>query len=93
MLAPNESYCVSSLVALREVKFVDKSISKTHAEKLLSSFVARDWLVKSRKGRYSLSTRTILELQNYLRANYEDAVHECTICMEVWASLNLHKEL
>ncbi|KAI0093959.1 Nse1 non-SMC component of SMC5-6 complex-domain-containing protein [Irpex rosettiformis] len=83
MLASNESYCVSSLVALREVKFVDKSISKTHAEKLLNSFVARGWLVRSRKGRYSLSTRTILELQTYLKANFDDSVHECTICFEM----------
>ncbi|KAI0763675.1 Nse1 non-SMC component of SMC5-6 complex-domain-containing protein [Irpex lacteus] len=83
MLAPNESYCVSSLVALREVKFVDKTISKTHAEKLLNSFVARGWLVRSKKGRYSLSTRTTLELQNYLKANFEDSVHECTICFEM----------
>ncbi|KAI0690049.1 Nse1 non-SMC component of SMC5-6 complex-domain-containing protein [Cytidiella melzeri] len=83
MLAANESYCVSSLLALREVKFVDKSISKTHAERLLTSFVARGWLAQSRKGRYSLSTRTILELQNYLKAHFEDAVHECTICMEM----------
>ena len=48
MLAPHESYCVSSLVALREVSFIQPTITKTHAEKVLTSLVARGWLVKSR---------------------------------------------
>jgi hypothetical protein len=37
----------------------------------------------SRRGRYSLSARTLLELQSYLRAEYPDEVLECTICLEV----------
>lgn len=36
-----------------------------------------------RRGRYSLSSRTLLELQTYLKANYEDDIHECTICLEL----------
>lgn len=102
MLAPNESFCVSSLAALREVTHLKTSMTKTQAETVLGSFVARGWLLKSqcvlslpviipwymliisyRKGRYSLSTRTILELQQYLRSTYPDEVIDCTICMEV----------
>ncbi|CDO71235.1 hypothetical protein BN946_scf184863.g31 [Trametes cinnabarina] len=83
MLAPNESYCVSSLAALREVNSLKSNMTKSQAEATLNSFVARGWLLKSRRGRYSLSTRTILELQTYLRNTYENEILECTICMEL----------
>ncbi|KAI0748240.1 Nse1 non-SMC component of SMC5-6 complex-domain-containing protein [Daedaleopsis nitida] len=83
MLAPNESFCVSSLAALREVNSLQSAMTKSQAETTLHSFVAKGWLVKSRRGRYSLSTRTILELQSYLRSTYESEVIECTICMEI----------
>nr|VWO98843.1 Argininosuccinate lyase (Probable argininosuccinate lyase) [Ganoderma boninense] len=82
MLAPNEAFCVSSLAALREVNSLKSSMTKTVAEATLNSFVAKGWLMKSRRGRYSLSTRTVLELQTYLRTTYENEVIECTICME-----------
>ncbi|OSX65068.1 hypothetical protein POSPLADRAFT_1135283 [Postia placenta MAD-698-R-SB12] len=48
MLAPNESYSISSMAALREVSSLKGNMTKTQAEVLLSSFVARGWLVKSR---------------------------------------------
>lgn len=83
MLAPNESYSISSMAALREVSSLKGNMTKTQAEVLLSSFVARGWLVKSRRGPYSLSTRTLLELQPYLRQTYPDEILECTICMEM----------
>ncbi|KZT11219.1 uncharacterized protein LAESUDRAFT_691817 [Laetiporus sulphureus 93-53] len=82
MLAPNESFCVSSMSALREVTALKANMTKSQAEVVLSSFVAKGWLVKSRRGRYSLSTRTLLELQPYLRSTYPNEIIECTICME-----------
>ena len=48
MLAPNESYCVSSLAALREVSHLSTNMKKTQAEVVLASFVARGWLLKSK---------------------------------------------
>jgi non-structural maintenance of chromosomes element 1 len=36
-----------------------------------------------RRGRYSLSTRALLELLPYLKTTYPDEILECTICMEV----------
>jgi len=83
MLAPNEAYSVSSLAALREVNALKTSMSKTQAEVVLSSFVAKGWLFKSKRGRYSLSTRTLVELSLYLKDTYPDEVNECTICMEL----------
>ncbi|TFK55006.1 hypothetical protein OE88DRAFT_1623283 [Heliocybe sulcata] len=83
MLAPHESFSVSSLAALREVNFLKTNMSKTQAEVVLGSFVANGWLLKSKRGRYSLSTRSLLELLPYLKSTYPDEVIECTICLEI----------
>lgn len=103
MLAPRESFSVSSLAALRELSAIKpkSNMTKTQAEVVLSSFVAKGWLLKSkfvapclvlscsmirssfRRGRYSLSTRSLLELLPYLKSTYPEEIVECTICMEV----------
>lgn len=87
------------MTALREVNNLKQTITKSSAQTLLDTFVVRGWLLKSRqvavsgtfvpyqldfrRGRYSLSSRTLLELQTYLKTNYEDDIHECTICLEL----------
>jgi len=85
MLAPRESFSVSSLAALREVSALKpkSNMSKTQAEVILGSFVAKGWLLKSKRGRYSLSTRSLLELHSYLKTTYPDEILECTICLEI----------
>ncbi|KAK0483544.1 Nse1 non-SMC component of SMC5-6 complex-domain-containing protein, partial [Armillaria novae-zelandiae] len=83
MLAPREAYSVSSLAALREVSQVKPAMSKSQAEDVLTSLVANGWLLKSKRGRYSLSVRTQLELQPYLKNTYPDEILECTICQEM----------
>ncbi|KAH9981233.1 Nse1 non-SMC component of SMC5-6 complex-domain-containing protein [Lactifluus volemus] len=83
MLAPNSSYSISSLAALREVNTLTSPMTKTQAESVLASFVAKGWLLKSKKGRFSLSPRTLLELQPYLKSTYPEEVVDCTICLEI----------
>ncbi|KAF9567521.1 hypothetical protein CPC08DRAFT_680722 [Agrocybe pediades] len=83
MLAPHEAYSVSSLAALREINELKLSMTKSQGEILLASFVAKGWLLKSKLGRYSLSTRSLLELQPYLKSTYPDEILECTVCMEI----------
>ncbi|KDR81537.1 hypothetical protein GALMADRAFT_60342 [Galerina marginata CBS 339.88] len=82
MLAPNESYSVSSLAALRELNAAKLNMTKSQAEVVLASFVSKGWLLKSKLGRYSLSTRSLLELLPYLKSTYPDEIIECTVCME-----------
>ena len=48
MLAPNSSYSISSLAALREVNTLTSPMTKTQAESVLASFVAKGWLLKSK---------------------------------------------
>ncbi|KAJ6596828.1 Nse1 non-SMC component of SMC5-6 complex-domain-containing protein [Mycena vulgaris] len=85
MLAPRESYSISSLAALREISSLKpkSNMSKSQAEVVLASFVAKGWLLKSKRGRYSLSPRALLELQPYLTSTYPDEIHECVICSEM----------
>lgn len=48
--APNESYSISSIHALKQLKFAkvgNKTITRAQGEVLLSSFVANGWLMKS----------------------------------------------
>ncbi|KAF9052949.1 Nse1 non-SMC component of SMC5-6 complex-domain-containing protein [Panaeolus papilionaceus] len=84
MLAPRESFSVSSLAAMREASNMKPNMTKSQAEVTLASFVAKGWLLKSSRGRYSLSTRAILELGvSYLKSEYPDEIIECTICLEL----------
>ncbi|TDL27344.1 hypothetical protein BD410DRAFT_818808 [Rickenella mellea] len=83
MLSPNLAFSLSSLAALREVSTLKSTMTKTQAEVVLSSFVAKGWLLKSKKGRFSLSARTIVELEPYLRSSYNEELLDCTICSEV----------
>ena len=48
MIAPNRSFSISSLAALREVNALTSPMTKTQAESVLASFVAKDWLLKSK---------------------------------------------
>ncbi|KAK7466996.1 hypothetical protein VKT23_004059 [Stygiomarasmius scandens] len=85
MLARNEAFSLSSMAALREVSNIKpkSNMTKTQAETVLASFVAKGWLLRSKRGRYSLSTRTLLELYPYLKSTYGDELLYCTICHEV----------
>lgn len=48
MLAPREAFSVSSLAALRELGHLKLNMTKAQAEILLSTFVAKGWLKKSK---------------------------------------------
>ncbi|ESK96836.1 non-structural maintenance of chromosomes element 1-like protein [Moniliophthora roreri MCA 2997] len=85
MLARKESYSLSSIAALGEVTALKDKVkmTKTQAEGVLATFVAKGWLLKSKRGRYSLSPKTLLELFPYLKATYPDEILECTICHDM----------
>ncbi|TFK29863.1 hypothetical protein FA15DRAFT_663147 [Coprinopsis marcescibilis] len=83
MDADNFSYSVSSLAALREIPALKLNFAKSQGEILLSSFVAKGWLNRSKRGRYTLAMRSMLELLPYLKSTFgEDALLECLICKD-----------
>ncbi|KAF9163951.1 hypothetical protein DFQ26_001952 [Actinomortierella ambigua] len=87
--ADDEAFCIGSKAALIEssnLKNKDNkplTLSKKDAESLLSRFVADQWFLRSSAGAYSLSMRTLLELQTYLKETYPDQIQECTLCMDI----------
>ncbi|CAG8581352.1 15886_t:CDS:2, partial [Acaulospora morrowiae] len=81
--ADDEAFSVSSITALKEASKLKTTITKNTAENLLQRFVDDKWLILSQGGRYSLSQRTILELQVYLKEEFEDNLIECTLCYDI----------
>lgn len=43
---------------------------------------------RHRRGRYSLSARTILELESYLKTEFPDEITHCIGCREVRGALS-----
>ncbi|GES75289.1 hypothetical protein RCL_jg8844.t1 [Rhizophagus clarus] len=81
--ADDESFSVSSITALKEVVKLKTSITKSNGEILLQRFIDDKWLSISSGGRYSLSLRSILELQHYLKKEFEDYISECILCYDI----------
>ncbi|KAE8218931.1 hypothetical protein CF319_g7280 [Tilletia indica] len=79
--APRSSYSVSSLEALALES--DNSLTKKAREEVLANLVRHDWLRKSKSGRYALGVRAIMELQTYLKHEYEDNALQCFICNDI----------
>ncbi|XP_034044339.1 non-structural maintenance of chromosomes element 1 homolog [Thalassophryne amazonica] len=59
-----------------------KKLKKSETEQLLNRFVKDKWLDEKR-GEYSLSTRSIIELEPYIRLTYQDQVKVCHICHRI----------
>ncbi|KAG8988744.1 hypothetical protein FRB94_002479 [Tulasnella sp. JGI-2019a] len=84
MTAPRQAFSISSMAALKEATSLPegtKKISGIQAQLLLNSFVARGWLCKSPRGRYSLAARSLMELRKYLTDTFdEESLFKCTSC-------------
>lgn len=77
------SYPANSIGAIQASNLVSKlqgKLTKTNADNLLKSFVARGWLTRSKRSRYSLSPRAIAELDNWLTSEYDDYMQKCGRC-------------
>ncbi|CAG8599545.1 4239_t:CDS:2 [Funneliformis mosseae] len=81
--ADDEEFSVSSIIALKEVSKLKVPLTKSNGETLLQRFTDDKWLIRSREGKYSLSQRSILELQQYLKEEFEDHLLECTLCYDI----------
>ncbi|XP_028913314.1 non-structural maintenance of chromosomes element 1 homolog isoform X1 [Ornithorhynchus anatinus] len=56
-----------------------KKMKKKEVEQLLHNFVRDKWL-SERGGEYTLHTRCIMEMEQYIRHSYQDMVKICNIC-------------
>uniref|UniRef100_A0A7N5P343 Non-structural maintenance of chromosomes element 1 homolog n=1 Tax=Ailuropoda melanoleuca TaxID=9646 RepID=A0A7N5P343_AILME len=56
-----------------------KKMRKKEAEQVLQKFVQNKWLIE-KEGEFTLHSRAILEMEQYIRETYPDAVKICNIC-------------
>ncbi|XP_042293661.1 non-structural maintenance of chromosomes element 1 homolog [Sceloporus undulatus] len=56
-----------------------KKMRKTEAEQVLQSLVQGKWL-QEREGEYTLTVRSILELEQYILSHYPESARKCHIC-------------
>lgn len=59
-----------------------KKMKKKEVEQVLHHLVQDSWL-SEKKGEYTLSTRCIIEMEQYIRTMYEDTVKVCNICHNI----------
>ncbi|XP_071426891.1 non-structural maintenance of chromosomes element 1 homolog isoform X2 [Pithys albifrons albifrons] len=85
-------YAVMDLIILSENGFASstdilnladklrtKKMKKKEAEQVLKVFVEDKWL-SEKNGEYTLHTRCIIEMEQYILSNYQDVARKCNIC-------------
>ncbi|CCG84163.1 protein of unknown function [Taphrina deformans PYCC 5710] len=81
-----ETLAVARMDAVREASAV--GLSKLSAENALKQFVEESWLQQSAQGYLTLTARTLMELQGYLKETYNEndddleAIKSCYACQE-----------
>ncbi|XP_064529616.1 non-structural maintenance of chromosomes element 1 homolog isoform X2 [Pseudopipra pipra] len=60
-------------------KLKTKKMKKKEAEQVLKVFVEDKWL-SEKNGEYTLHTRCIIEMEQYILSNYQDMARKCNIC-------------
>ncbi|KAK2176673.1 hypothetical protein NP493_647g00000 [Ridgeia piscesae] len=71
---------MSSTDALNLTSQLEKKMLKKDAEDLISKFERDNWLELNPKGEIALSTRAILELDQYIQNQYPNLAVKCNMC-------------
>lgn len=71
---------ISSIEALNLADSLDKRISKNDAEQIIEKLKRNYWLDATSAGEITLSTRSILELSQYIFETYPDHAVKCNVC-------------
>lgn len=83
--ARREAYAIPSLEAVRLGSKLGRShMTRDATEELLRNLVDHKWIDYSSEGIYTLSTRSLLELRNYLQNEFgEEHYHTCSHCKDL----------
>nr|CDI55057.1 conserved hypothetical protein [Melanopsichium pennsylvanicum 4] len=82
--ARREAYAIPSLEAVRLGSKLRTHMTRDATEELLKNLVNHRWIDYSEDGIYTLSTRSLLELRNYLQNEFgEEHYHTCTHCKDL----------
>lgn len=82
--ARREAYAIASLEAVRLGSKLRTHLTRDATEELLKNLVDHRWIDYSTEGIYTLSTRSLLELRNYLQNEFgEEYYHTCSHCKDL----------
>ncbi|KAJ1017772.1 hypothetical protein NDA16_005090 [Ustilago loliicola] len=82
--ARREAYSLPALEAVRLGSKLRSHMTRDATEELLKNLVDHRWIDYSSEGIYTLSTRSLLELRNYLQNEFgDDYFHICTHCKDL----------
>ncbi|XP_006896637.1 PREDICTED: non-structural maintenance of chromosomes element 1 homolog [Elephantulus edwardii] len=80
LIIDSESGFASSTNILNLVdQLKGKKMRKKEAEQVLQKFVQNKWLIE-KDGEFTLHSRAILEMEQYIRETFPDSVKMCNIC-------------
>ncbi|XP_037111622.1 non-structural maintenance of chromosomes element 1 homolog isoform X1 [Syngnathus acus] len=82
LIVDSETGRVYSTEILNCAKSLTKKTKKRDTEELLNRLVQDNWLIE-KNGEYCLSTRCIIEMEQYIRTMYQDQVKVCRICRNI----------
>ncbi|BFZ16918.1 hypothetical protein BsWGS_19957 [Bradybaena similaris] len=74
---------LGSLAALSLTERLDKRMGKEEAENFFDRLERDRWIKKELDGKISLSVRSIVELDQYLKDMYPDVIKMCYICSKL----------
>ncbi|PWY98103.1 hypothetical protein BCV70DRAFT_202279 [Testicularia cyperi] len=80
--ARKEAFSIQSLEAVRLGSKLRSTISRDATEELLRNLVQHQWIQLSQDGIYSLSSRSLLELRQYLHNEFDEHIVSCTHCKD-----------
>nr|XP_038042663.1 non-structural maintenance of chromosomes element 1 homolog isoform X3 [Anas platyrhynchos] len=78
ILSENGFACSTDILNLAD-QLKTKKMKKKEAEQVLKIFVEDKWL-SERNGEYTLHTRCIMEMEQYILSIYQDTARKCNIC-------------
>ncbi|KAK2167679.1 hypothetical protein LSH36_25g03061 [Paralvinella palmiformis] len=81
-IVESDTGTISTIDSLNLVHQVDK-MAKKEAEFLLKKLERENWLNKNAEGVYSLSPRSLLELEQYLFDQYPESTVQCNMCKRI----------
>ena len=74
--------CVSSIDLINLASDLTKRMTAQAAETIMNQLLSQHWLTESH-GQHSLGPRALIELGQYIKKNFKDAVSECIMCQDM----------
>ncbi|KAK3767115.1 hypothetical protein RRG08_017988 [Elysia crispata] len=82
-IVENEDGKIGSLAAMNLTDKLEKKIGKEEAENFFNRLEDDRWIRKNTNGKISLSVRSIVELDQYIKDVYPDYVKFCSLCTKL----------